>query len=462
MKYDAIVIGAGQAGPGVASTLASQGQKIALAEGDKLGGTCLNYGCRPTKALRASAVYAHRARRAAEYGVKTGPVEVDFQTVMRRKNDIISGMQSGMRDYFENLDGVDIYRSYAHFLPSENGLHRVQVDGAVLESERVFINTGARATLPPIDGLDGVPYLDNVTLLELDRLPQHMIVLGGGYIGLEFGQMFRRFGSQITIVEGGSRLAHREDPEVSQAIEGILADDGIDIIHHHRMTKVEQAADGSIIATLTHSDSGATRWISGSHVLIATGRKPNSDNLNLEAVGVETDRRGYIATDGVFRTNIPGIWALGDVNGRGAFTHTSYQDYEILMDSLNGGSRSVDGRIMAYAMFTDPPLGRVGLSETEAREQGFNYLVNTIPMASVSRAQLESETQGLLKVIVDADSEKILGAVTLGMHGDDFIQIFSSFMHTGASYTIMRDALPVHPTVAEFVPTLLAGVHEPE
>ena len=455
MKYDAIVIGAGQAGPGVAVTIANEGKKVALVEGDKLGGTCLNYGCRPTKTLRMSARVAHMVRRAEEYGIKIDGMNVDFSAVMARKNDIIGGMQDGTKEYFTSLEGVDIYWEYGHFLESENGLHRVQVGDDILEASQVYINTGARALIPPIDGIEDVPYITNVGILDLDTLPEHLIIVGGSYIGLEFGQMFRRFGSEVTIIESASHIASHEDPDVSEAVADLLEGEGIQIYTNHRA--VATATDGDQIrVTIKNKTTDEENTITGSDLLIATGRKPNSDKLNLEAVGVETDDNGYIVTTPTYETNIEGIWALGDVNGRGAFTHTSVQDYEILVATMNGKLRSADERFMTYAMFVDPPLGRVGMNETEARESGRNVLMAKYQMSDVSRAQLDSETEGLIKILVDADTEEIIGALFFGKHGDDMVQIISNFMYTGTSYKVMQNALPIHPTIAEFLPTILA------
>jgi len=453
MQVDAIIIGAGQAGPAIGTTLAKEGAHVVILEGDRLGGTCLNYGCRPTKALRASARVAHLARRGAEFGVKTGKVEVDFATVMARKDDMIGGMQQSLDDAMHDMKNIEVIYEYAHFLGTENGLHRVQAGDRVLEAPEVYINTGARAVIPPIDGLDNVPYVTNEGLLALKELPSHLVIIGGGYIGLEFGQMFRRFGSEVTIIEGKPHVASREDDDIVEAIESILLDEGIRLFTGHKVKSVAPGYDDQIELTLLEGEARAV--VRGSHLLVATGRRPNSDKLNLEAVGVKTNERGYIVTNDRYETNVPGIWALGDVNGRGAFTHTSYQDYEIFVANRKGGDRSANERYTTYAMFIDPPLGRVGMSERQARESGRNVLKAVVPMESVSRAILDSETKGLIKVLVDADTEQILGAAALGMQGDDVIAIFSNFMYTGASYKVMRDALPIHPTVAEFIPTLL-------
>ena len=445
-RYDAIVMGAGQAGPGVAAAVAAEGQRVALTEVDRVGGTCLNHGCRPTKALRASARVAHIARRAGDYGVRTGDVTVDFPAVMRRMREMIDGMRAGLVEWLDGEERIDLFTGPSRFDGSTGGVHRVLADGQVLESDRVYLDVGARAAVPPIAGLDRVPYLTEVELLALDALPEHLVVIGAGYIGLEFGQMFRRFGAAVTIVAGGG-VAAREDDDVSAALTDILTGEGVRIVGG-RAAGVEPAGDG-VAVTLDGGDR-----VTGSHLLVAAGRVPNSDRIAAEAVGLALDERGYVEVDGRFETSVPGIRALGDVNGRGAFTHTAYHDAAILLDP----ARSVDGRITAYAMFTDPPLGRVGMTEAQVRASGREALMATLPMARVSRAILDSETDGLMKILVDADSAEILGATFLGMHGDDLAQLVGAAMQAGVRYPVLRDALPIHPTVAEFVPTLLQSL----
>lgn len=457
MRYDAIVIGAGQAGPGIARTLAGKGQKVALAEGGLLGGTCLNYGCRPTKAMRASARVAHQVRTAARWGIKTGSVEVDFQAVMQRKDEIIGRWQEGLTENILNTENLDFYRGYAVFTGTNNGLHQLRAGETLLEAERVFINTGARPRIPDIEGLHTVDYVTNKGLLDLDELPEHLIIIGGGYVGLEFGQMFRRFGSEVTIVEHDAHVAEREDDDIVACIENILTAEGIKLILDLSDVAVKRDGD-TVLVIATDKTTKHQTEVRGSHLLVATGRIPNSDALNLDAVGVDTDDHGYIQTNERLETNIDGIWALGDVNGRGAFTHTSYQEYEIVMANLDGGNRSVDDRNMAYALFIDPPLGRVGMSEREARESGKNVLMGIQPMETHTRGVLEGETQGMIKVLIDADTEEFIGAATLCMHGDDLVQVISNFMATGASYRVMKNALPIHPTVAEFFPTILGNL----
>lgn len=445
-RYDAIVMGAGQAGPGVAAAVAADGGRVALTEIDRVGGTCLNHGCRPTKALRASARIAHLARRAGDYGVRTGEVSVDFPAVMRRMRDMIDGMRSGLEEWLAGEDAIDVFGGPSIFEGSADGVHRVAAGDQILESERVYLDVGARASVPPIEGLDSVDAMTEVELLGLTELPSHLVVIGGGYIGLEFGQMFRRFGADVTILAGGG-VAAREDAAVSSALTGILSGEGVTIVDG-RAARVRPHNSGVAIETQ------AGVQIAGSHLLVATGRVPNGDRINASGVGLELDDRGYVEINGRYETSVPGIWALGDVNGHGAFTHTAYHDTSILLDE----SRSVDGRITAYAMFTDPPLGRVGMTEAQARDSGRSVLSAQLPMSSVSRAILDSETEGLMQILVDADSEEFLGATFLGMHGDDLAQAVGYAMQAGVRYPKVRDALPIHPTVAEFIPTLLSSL----
>jgi pyruvate/2-oxoglutarate dehydrogenase complex dihydrolipoamide dehydrogenase (E3) component len=449
-RFDAIVIGAGQAGPGVATTLVSSGQRVALIEQDKVGGTCLNRGCRPTKALRASARVAHLARTAHRHGVRTGEVTVDFAAVMARKDALIDAWVDGYTQSLSHTEGLTLLHGQGRFVESGAGGHTVRVGDRVIVAPHVFLNVGTRATEPPIPGLESVPWLDNDRVLHLTELPDHLVVLGGSYIALETGQLFRRFGSSVTIVERGARVAAREDPEISGEIARFLLAEGVAV---RTSATVERVAptDRGVRVHVAGADP-----IDGSHLLVAVGRTPNTDLLDLHNVGLATDARGFIETDGHFRTAVAGIWALGDINGRGAFTHTSYQDFEILIDNLNGGTRTADTRIMTYAMFTDPPLGRVGMSEREARQSGRNVLKATFPMKDLTRAKLDGETDGLITMLVDADSDRLLGAATLGIAGDEIIQIVSALMHADAPCRVLAEMLPIHPTVAEFYPTILA------
>lgn len=452
--FDAIVIGAGQAGPGITNHLVTHGEQVALIEQDKVGGTCLNRGCRPTKALRASARIAHLARTAGKHGVRTGDVTVDFAAVMARKDALIDGWVNGYTESLGHTEGLTLVRGQGRFTSTGDDGHVVAVGDRTLVARKVFLNVGTRATVPSIPGLDPqlgdtVPWLDNDRVLHLDERPDHLVILGGSYIALEIGQMFRRFGSAVTIVERADRIASREDPQISAEIARFLEAEDIAL----RTSTTVDRIDRENASIRVHVADGGP--MEATHLLVATGRTPNTDLLDLAAVGVDTDDHGYIHTDGTMRTAVDGIWALGDINARGAFTHTSYQDYEIVVDNLLGGSRTADGRIPTDAMFTDPPLGRVGMTEREARQSGRRVLKATFPMTDLTRAELDGETDGLIILLVDADTERFLGAATLGISGDEIIQIVSALMHADASYHVLAEMLPIHPTVAEFFPTIL-------
>jgi pyruvate/2-oxoglutarate dehydrogenase complex dihydrolipoamide dehydrogenase (E3) component len=455
--YDAIFIGSGQALGAVLPTLLKEGQTVALAEGGSLGGTCLNYGCRPTKTLRASARIAHLAGRAGEYGVKTGSVEVDFQAVMARKNGIIGKWQDGITGWLENTEGLDLYREYARFVGRDGDEFIVQAGDTQLIAPSVYMNTGTRAFVPPIPGINTVPYLTNVEILDLNEFPKHLIVLGGGYIGLEFAQMFRRFGSEVTLIEGGPHVASREDEDVSIAIEEVLTAEGI-ALHTNHLAQEAGNEDGQITIRIEDQNDKSIKTVNGSHLLVAIGRRPNTENLNLESVGLKTDERGFLRTDGKLQTAVPGIWALGDMNGKGAFTHTSYQDGEVVQSNHVGGDRDIDDRVAAYALFIDPPMARVGLNEKEAVASGKKILKATWNMEDIGRGVEDGETTGFIKLLVDAGTERFVGAMVFGMQADDIIQVISNFMATGSRYKVMKDALPIHPTVAEFLPTILAAL----
>ncbi len=443
-SYDVIVIGAGQPGPGVAAAKAQEGLRVAMIEMEQVGGTCLNHGCKPTKALRASASVAHTARRAAEYGVHTGEVTVDFGTAIGRVHRIIDKMRSSLRDWVDSVENLDFIEGAATLRTDPGGRHRVEAAGRALSAPEVYLNLGSRASAPSIPGLDDVPYLTEVELLHLTDLPEHLVIVGGGYIGCEFGQMFRRFGAEVTMLVG-SGVASREDEDVSQLVADQLTGDGVTIIYT-RPSRVT-AADGGVRVELDEGDP-----VTGSHLLVATGRRSNSDLLGDH--GIATDERGFFIIDNRFQTSVPGVWALGDVNGHGAFTHTAYQDGQILLDP----DRSLDGRITAYAMFTDPPLGRVGMTSAEARTSGRTVLKAEVPMSSVSRAILEGETDGLMRILVDADTEEFLGATIFGLHADDLIQIIGLAMQAGVKYPVVQHALPIHPTMAEFIPSVLGSL----
>jgi pyruvate/2-oxoglutarate dehydrogenase complex dihydrolipoamide dehydrogenase (E3) component len=443
---DAIVIGAGQPGPGIAGWLADKGKRVVLIEMEQVGGTCLNHGCKPTKALRASAAIAHQVRRAGEYGVRVGEPHVDFAAAMDRVWSIIDELRDSLSKWIEGVDNLELIEGTAQLVSDPGGAaHRVQIGDRDVRAPEVYLNLGARASVPPLPGLDSVSYLTEVELLALRELPAHLVIVGGGYIGLEFGQMFRRFGSEVTIIAGGG-VAPREDPDVSAIIAEMLTAEGVRIVEG-RTKRVGPHQSGVEVAV----DDGT--MITGSHVLIATGRRSNSDVLGLDH-GIATDERGFFTIDSRFQTSVKGIWALGDVNGHGAFTHTAYQDGQILQDP----SRSVDGRVTEYAMFTDPPLGRVGMTVREAKQSGRTVLKAEVPMSSVSRAILESETTGLMRILVDAESEQILGATILGLHGDDLIQILGLAIQAQVPYPVVRNVLPIHPTMAEFVPSMLRSL----
>ena len=449
LHVDAAVIGAGQAGPFLAMGLAARGENVALIEAVALGGTCVNNGCTPTKTLRKSARVAHMARRAAEFGVRTGPVEVEFAAAMERMQQRVDRARGGLEQWVRGEPRVQWLQAWGSLEGREEGGFIVNAGAQRVHAKRVYLNTGTRAFIPPIPGLADVPHLDNVALLKLRTLPRHLVVIGGSYIGLEMGQIFRRLGSEVTIVEPAARITAREDEDVSACIAGFLREEGIDIVAGHAIDRVRSEGGDVVVAA-------GGREVRGSHLLVATGRVPNTGKLGLANVGVETDARGYVPTNGRLETNVPGIWGLGDINKRGAFTHTSYHDHEIVLANHAGGARSADDRTMAYAMFTDPPLGRVGLSETEARASGRPMLMATFDMKDVSRAKEEGETTGLVKLLVDAQTERFAGATFLGISGDEIVQVVSSFIATGASWRVLKEALPVHPTVAEFLPTILA------
>ncbi|SFH60739.1 Pyruvate/2-oxoglutarate dehydrogenase complex, dihydrolipoamide dehydrogenase (E3) component [Collimonas sp. OK307] len=452
-RYDAIVIGTGQSGPSLAVRLAQAGRKTAIIERNRFGGTCVNTGCIPTKTLIASARVAHMARRAAEFGVLIdSPVRVDMAGVKARKDLIVRQSTEGVADWLKNTPNLTVIEGHGCF----ESPHAVRVNGELLEADEIFINVGGRAAIPDIPGLDDIDFLTNSSMMEVDFLPQHLVIVGGSYIGLEFAQMYRRFGSEVTVIEGGPRLIGREDEQVSASIRDILEHDGIQIRLGAKIQRVEKRGDAVVI---TANDNEASYEISGSHLLLAVGRIPNTDDLGLDKAGIKTDQRGYIVVDDKLCTNVPGIWALGDVNGRGAFTHTSYNDYEIVAANLlDNDSRSVADRIQAYALFIDPPLGRIGMTEREVRASGRKALVCTMMMTRVGRARERSETQGYMSVLVDAETKKILGAMLLGIEGDEVIHSILDVMYAGATYTTIQRAMHIHPTVSELVPTLLGDL----
>ena len=453
IEFDVAVIGAGQAGPALAMTLAGRGDTVALIEGGLVGGCCVNHGCTPTKTLRKSARVAYLARRAGDFGIQVGKIEIDFAAAMGRMQQRVDASRAGLEESITGQDGLTLLRGWGAFVGRAGDRFELSLGDQTLRATRVFLNTGTRAFIPPLPGIDDVPHLDNVSLLQLRERPRHLIIIGGSYIGLEMGQIFRRLGSEVTVIEAGQRITGRENEAVSKALTEMLQAEGIRFHTGNKIERVQglgqKRSDAGIAVTV-----GGQR-VEGSHLLVATGRSPNTERLNLAVVGVETDERGFIPTNGRLETNVPGIWAVGDINKRGAFTHTSYHDGQIVLANLSGGARSADVRVSTYAMYTDPPLGRVGLSEAQARESGRVTLVANFRMSDVSRAKEESETAGLMQILVDQQSEEIVGASFLGFGCDEVIQVISNFMATGARYQVLRDALPIHPTVAEFLPFLL-------
>jgi len=448
--YDAVVIGTGQAGPPLAGRLTKAGMKVAIVERKLFGGTCVNTGCIPTKAMVASAYAAHMVRRAAEFGVDAGPgCSVDMRRVKDRKDAISGKSRTAVEGWLKKMDNCTVYEGHARFESPQE----VSVGPQRLTAKRIFINVGARAVVPQMPGLDLVAYLTNGSMMHVDFLPKHLIVVGGSYVGLEFGQMFRRFGSQVTILEMGPRLVHREDEDVSAAIQEILA--GEEIAVNLNAECIGFSKRGEEIIAHAECIAGAPE-IPGSHVLLAVGRRPNTGDLGLEAAGVAMDARGYIVVDDQLRTSAPGIWALGDCNGKGAFTHTSYNDFEIVAANLlDNDPRRVSDRITAYGLYIDPPLGRAGLTEAEVRKTGRSALVGKRPMTKVGRAVEKGESQGFMKIVVDAQSKEILGAAILGTGGDEAIHSILDVMYAKAPYTTIQRAVNIHPTVCELIPTML-------
>ena len=451
--FDAIIIGAGQAGPPLARRLAAAGMSVAIIERGAFGGTCVNTGCIPTKTLIASAYAAHMARRAADFGVVVdGPVRVDMAQVKARKDAISGQSRIGVEQSLRTLEKCTVYQGHARF----RGPGEVEVGETVLTAERIFINVGARASVPKLPGLDQVAYLTNSSIMAVDFLPRHLVIVGGSYVGLEFAQMYRRFGSEVTVVEMAPRLVHREDPDVSTEVSQILENEGINLRVNAECIRLTRSGDDVLVGV--DCQDGPPE-INGSHLLLAVGRQPNTDDLGLDRAGVTRDERGYILVDDELRTNVPGIWALGECNGKGAFTHTAYNDFEIVAANLlDGGSRRVSERITAYALYVDPPLGRAGLTEEEVRRSGRPTLVATRPMSRVGRAVEKGETQGFMKVLVDVETKQILGASFLGIGCDEVIHGILDVMYAKAPYTMLQHTVPIHPTVSELVPTLLGDL----
>jgi len=462
-RYDAIVIGAGQAGGPLSTTLAQAGWKTALVEREHVGGTCVNEGCAPTKTMIASARAAYMARRAADYGVHTGPVTVDMVRVRQRKRDIVKSFRGGSQRRIENTPGLDLLMGEASFFgPKSVEVHMNSGETRLLTADTIFVNVGARPRRPSLPGLDSVPALDSTSIMELDAVPEHLLILGGGYVGLEFGQMFRRFGSQVTIVQRRGQLLTREAPDVAEEVANILREDGIEVLLDTHALRVEQGPDenGGGIQLTVRTPEGE-RMISGSFLLIAAGRVPNTDRLNLAAAGIQTDERGFIRVDERLQTSVPGIYALGDVNGGPAFTHISYDDFRIIRTNLlEGGNATTTGRLVPYTVFIDPQLGRVGLTEREARAQGRNIRVAKMPMAWVARTLEMDETRGFMKAIVDAHTGQILGAAILGIEGGEIMTVLQMAMMGRVPYTVLRDAVFAHPTLAESLNNLFVTLDE--
>jgi len=449
-SFDAIIIGTGQSGPSLAARLTGAGMKVAVIERKSFGGTCVNTGCIPTKTMVASAEAAWFARRASDFGVNVlGTVSVDMKKVKARKDAISGSSRTGVEMWLKKMQGCTVYESHARF----ESPRQVRVGADVLSADRIFINTGGRAFIPDIPGLDTLDYLTNSSMMEVDFLPRHLIIIGGSYVSLEFAQMYRRFGSDVTVIEKGKRLAGREDPDVSDAIHDILASEGVEIRLGAECISV--ARDGTGVSARVSCGDGPPDVL-GSHLLLAVGRRPNTDDLGLEKAGISVDGRGFIPVDDKLRTTVPGIWALGDCNGRGAFTHTSYNDFEIVAGNLlNGQNRSVADRIPAYALYIDPPLGRAGLTEGDARRQGLPLLMGKRPMTRVNRAVEKGRSQGFMKILVNAETKRILGAAVLGVGGDEVIHGILDIMYAGAPYDVLQRAMHIHPTVSELVPTML-------
>jgi pyruvate/2-oxoglutarate dehydrogenase complex dihydrolipoamide dehydrogenase (E3) component len=450
-QFDAIIIGTGQAGPSLAARFAAAGMTAAIIERHKFGGTCVNTGCIPTKTLVASAYAAHVARRGAEYGFAVdSDVRVDMKRVKARKDEVSGRSNRGVEEWLRGQKNCTVIQGHARF----QSPHTVAVNDVVLQADKIFINVGGRASVPAMPGIQDVPFLTNSSIMEVDFLPEHLVIVGGSYIGLEFGQMYRRFGSEVTIVEMGPRLIGREDDDISEAVRQILEAEGIQIRLNAKC--ISLAKHDSRITVGIRCDEGPPEVL-GTHVLLAVGRTPNTHDLGLDRAGVATDERGYIVVDDQLQTNVPGVWALGDCNGRGAFTHTSYNDYEIVADNLlNKDDRRVSDRIQTYALFTDPPLGRCGMTDSEIRKSGRAALATKYPMSRVSRAVEKGETHGFIKVAVDADTKQILSAAILGTGGDEIVHVLLDAMYAKAPYTVIQRAMHIHPTVAEYLPTVLS------
>ncbi len=451
-SYDAIVIGAGQGGSPLAHKLADLGQKVALVEREYLGGSCINYGCTPTKAMIASASVAHYARRGPEFGVHTD-VRVDLREIVARKDALVKEWRDGQQGHVDRRDTLDLYRGNGRF----TGPHEVEVNGDTLNSQRIFINTGTRPRVLDIPGIEEVEYLTNRNIMDLTEVPEHLIVLGGNYLGLEFGQMFTRFGSKVTVVEINDQITPREDEEVAKTLQEALEDEGMSFHFGASASKMAKTAAG-IEVTIEPKAGGADTVLKGTHLLMSIGQVPNSDDMGLDAAGIESER-GWIKTNGKLETNVPGVWALGDVNGGPAFTHVSYDDHLVIYDNLiEGKDRTIEGRLVPYALYTDPELGRVGMSEKEARAAGYKLKVGSIPMEWVARAIERSETKGMMKIVINAEDDRILGAAILGVSGGELIQTLMTLMLTDTPWTLFEKRMFIHPTLTEGFFSLMDSV----
>jgi pyruvate/2-oxoglutarate dehydrogenase complex dihydrolipoamide dehydrogenase (E3) component len=452
-KFDAIIIGTGQSGPPLAARMTREGMKTAIIERKLFGGTCVNVGCIPTKTLVASARAAYMARRGADFGVTIdGSITVDMEKVKARKDGVVRQSNEGVTNWLRNMDNLTVFEGHGRL----ESARTVRVNGRLLEADRIILNVGARAFVPDMPGINDVDYLTNSSVMEVDFLPEHLVIIGGSYIGLEFAQMYRRFGSAVTVVETGDRLIGRDDDDVSAAVKEILENEGIDVRLNAQCVALAKRGDRIAV---TVGCGGGPEEVIGSHLLLAVGRTPNTHDLGLDNAGVETDPRGTIVVDDRLRTNVPGIWAIGDVNGRGAFTHTSYNDYEILAANLfDADPRRVSDRITAYALFIDPPLGRAGMTEREVRDSGRRALIGKMMMERVGRARERGETQGFMKILIDDETRKVLGAAILGIGGDEIIHSVLDVMYADAPYTVIQRAMHIHPTVTELIPTMLGDL----
>ncbi len=447
MHFDHIIVGTGQATGTLLGKLIPTGDSIAVIEGNKIGGSCVNYGCTPTKTMVASVKVFHQAKRGDFYGFKANP-ELDFKRFMMRMNEVRNASSNGLSNWIKSTPNITFFQGWAKF----TGSHSLQVVDQELTGKKIYLNVGTRTRVPNIEGLDTITWLDSSGLLELDELPAHLIIVGGGYIGLEFAQIFKRLGSRVTVLQRGNQLMPKEDDEISASLQQILVDEGIEIRFDSSAKAVKKEGDQ---IHLTVTENGNEAVITGTHLLLAAGRIPNSDTLNLEKAGIATNKKGFIEVDDYCRTNVDGVFAVGDVNGHGAFTHTAVNDGEIVLDYLFGGTRKISQRIPVYALFTDPPLGRVGLSEKEALEKGIEIMKATMPMSSISRAKEMGETKGLAKLIVDVKTDLILGAAILGPGGDEVINMFAAIMHSNIPCRKYREVVLVHPTVSELMPYVL-------